>query len=55
MKVKELIKKLSQLDQDKNIFVLYDMCSALEPEIEQAEEDSEITEIKKYDYYINAW
>ena len=32
MKVCELIKKLQQLDQEKEIFILYDTYAFLEPE-----------------------
>ena len=57
MKVKELIEKLSVLDQDKDIYVFYDMYAAIEPGIVQAKEDMQTNEfhIKSGDYYIEAW
>jgi hypothetical protein len=34
MKVKEFIRQLEQLDQEKNIWTIYDSFSVSEPEIE---------------------
>lgn len=33
MKVKDFIVKLQELDQNKNIWVIYDGCSAWEPKV----------------------
>ena len=33
MTVKDFIARLQELDQDKNIWQIYDMCEAWEPEI----------------------
>lgn len=40
MKVKEFIRQLEQLDQEKEIFVIYDSFSLFDPEVEVADEDS---------------
>ena len=57
MKVKDFIKELMQLDQDKEIYLVYDGVYVSDPSIEVAEED--VTDqdkcYKKGDYLINAW
>ena len=39
MKVKEFIEQLQKLDQDKNIWIIYDTFSVWEPEVETIDED----------------
>ena len=53
MKVKELIEQLQKLDQEKNIWVLYDLCFPQEPQFSASKEDSH--EIKEGDYVHEAW
>lgn len=53
MKVRELIEKLSELDQEKSIFVYYDGYAFLEPTIDVVDQDD--SESKQGDYYIMAW
>ena len=55
MKVSELVAKLLELEQDKDIWICYDRCASIEPEVVQAGEDDEIDKIKTGDYLINAW
>jgi len=53
MKVRDLVEQLQKLDQEKNIWVLYDLCFAQEPCFIECEEDTH--EIKKGDYVHEAW
>ena len=52
MKVKELIAELQKLDQDRDIWVLYDTFDAQVPTIEVAEEHDETYDgrVKSGDY-----
>lgn len=50
MKVKELIELLQKLDQEKNIWVLYDTYEPQEPYIEICTERDAINECKAGDY-----
>ena len=52
MKVKELIVELQKLDQDRDIWVLYDTFDAQVPTIEVAEERDETSDgrVKAGDY-----
>ena len=52
MKVKELIAELQKLDQDRDIWVLYDTFDAQVPTIEVAEERDETSDgrVKSGDY-----
>lgn len=56
MKVSEFIEYLKTLDQDRNIWVNYDMCFALKPQIEEADDawNSE-SKVKEHDYMIMAY
>lgn len=45
MKVKELIEKLKELDQEKEIYILYDSFAFLDPEPIEYEPDEEYEEI----------
>ena len=60
MKVKEFIRRLEQLDQEKEIFVIYDSFSLFDPEVEVADEDNcqlhylEQKGLKEGDYVIIA-
>ena len=38
MKVKEFIEQLQKLDQEKNIWIIYDTFAVWEPEVETIEE-----------------
>lgn len=53
MKVRELIKQLEKLEQDKNIWVLYYLVAFLEPKIDIVGPDD--SESKQGDYYFMAW
>jgi hypothetical protein len=52
--VAEFIKELQALEQDKPIWVRYDSCYAIVPEVEISDGES-TDEIKAGDYEINAW
>lgn len=56
MKVKEFIEHLQTLDQDKDIYVVYDSFFVFDPEVSIADEDWELGdktfEYKKGDYLI---
>lgn len=55
MKVKELIENLRKLDQDKEIFVLYDYYYPIEPVVKTANaEDDEFSHIGIGNYFIEA-
>jgi hypothetical protein len=54
MKVKDLVEQLQKLDQEKNIWVLYDLCYSQEPCFTKYEED-ENDEIEAGDYVHEAW
>lgn len=54
MKVKELIEQLQKLDQERNIWIYYDMFAAQEPSFIECDED-ENDEIKAGDYVHEAW
>lgn len=54
MKVKELIAKLQEFDQERDIWILYDTFFEMEPEFaEYEEEDGD--KIKKGDYVHETW
>jgi len=53
MKVKELIKKLEEFDQEKDIWILYDRFSSQVPEFNVSEE--EIDNMKVGDIVHEAW
>lgn len=63
MKVKELINQLSQLDQEKDIWVLYDRYTAFAPEVEVYGTDFRIdmmsddikSKVQEGDYVIDAY
>lgn len=59
MKVKELIEQLQKLDQDKNIWILYDLSCEQEPTFVEFEKEeySFLTDckIKDGDYVHEAW
>lgn len=50
MKVKELIEQLQKLDQEKNIWVLYDTFIPQEPEFEICTESDAIQDCEAGDY-----
>ena len=56
MKVKEYIEQLRKLDPEKDLWILYDYCYALVPEVEEVTSDDEFIpdEIKEGDYIIKA-
>lgn len=55
IKVKDLIKKLQQLDQEKDIYIVYDMMCTIEFEpIVQEDDFFEYLGIKEGDYVIEA-
>lgn len=53
--VKQFIEELQKLDQDKPIWVYYDMCDALEPTISVVDELDYDEKMNKGDYIIEAW
>lgn len=53
MKVKELVEQLLKLDQEKDIWVLYDCLYPQIPGFEPSKEDLKC--IKAGDYVHNAW
>ena len=61
MKVRKLIEQLERLDRDCNIFIVYDGCYILEPEIDVATEDDAETlredypQVKPGDYLMRAY
>lgn len=63
MKVKELINQLSQLDQEKEIWVLYDRYIAFQPEVEVYGENMRLdmmsddikNKVRNGDYVIDAY
>lgn len=54
MKVKELIAQLQELDQEREIHIVYDTFFVYSPEFEEAEEDFEYNRYayKKGDYVM---
>lgn len=56
MKVKEFIEYLQTLDQDKDIYVVYDSFLVFDPEVSIADEDWELDDktfkYRKGDYLI---
>ena len=58
MKVKELIQELSKLDQEKDIWTVYDCCCAFTPYVTKIEDDdfilSQDKNTKPGDYQIDA-
>ena len=58
MKVKELVEQLLKLEQDKDIWVMYDYCYALDVNVDVATKDEieyvEKNKIKEGDYIIKA-
>lgn len=56
MKVRELIEKLQELDQEKDIHLIYDCYTELSIDIEQVEPDDVVADkCKVGDYVIKAW
>lgn len=62
MKVKELIKNLSKLDQEKDIWIVYDAYYPMEPWVDSFIREEDIDTYKEYDkdvnigdYVINVW
>lgn len=58
MKVKELVEQLQKLDQEKNIWVLYDQFDAQEPNFIQCDEEDlayEDGDIAAGDFVHEAW
>lgn len=56
MKVSEFIEYLKTLDQDRNIWINYDMCFALKPIVEEADDIWEgKSGVKEHDYMIMAY
>lgn len=57
--IKQFIKELQKLDQDKPIWVYYDSYYAFEPEVNKVLEDDYTSEdserMNKDDYKIMAW
>lgn len=54
-KVKELVEELLKLDQEKNIWVLYDTIYAQVPEFVPVTENKACDEMKVGDYMHEAW
>lgn len=58
MKVKEFIEHLQTLDQDKDIYVVYDSFLVFDPEVSIADEDWDLDDktfkYRKGDYLIQA-
>ena len=52
MKVKEFIQQLQQLDQEKDIWIVYDTFSAWEPEVEVIDEDHNTADAGKVGDYV---
>ena len=59
MKIKDLVAMLQQLDQERNIWILYDLFAFMEPNVikEATKEEcwDEKDKDKIGDYYIEAW
>lgn len=62
MKVKELIKNLLKLDQEKGIWIIYDEYYPMEPDVDSNVLEEDIDRYKEYnenieigDYYIQVW
>ena len=62
MKVKELIKDLSRLDPERNIWIIYDGYYPMEPDIDSYVLEEDINRYKEYnkdveidDYCIQVW
>lgn len=58
MKVKELIAELQKLNQEKSIWIYYDLCEMQVPlltGIVDAETASKYEKVHKGDYYMEAW
>ena len=56
MKVRELIEELQKLDQERNIWVNYDNCYNLIPQIEEADNEwNTKSGVKENDYMIIAY
>ena len=53
--VKDLVADLLKLDQEKPIWILYDCCYALIPEVTKATGEEIPDYIEKGDYKIDAW
>ena len=59
MKVKEMIEELSKLDQEKNIWVLYDYYNIFEPTPDDVADEEDVEQfkddgVKLGDYIISA-
>lgn len=52
MKVKEFIQQLQQLDQEKDIWIVYDTFAAWEPEVEVIDEDHNNADAGKVGDYV---
>lgn len=55
MKVKDLINTLQSLNQERDIYVLYDMIAFNEPIVREVEDDELRDDVPSGSYVIEAW